>query len=189
MDTLRTLKALLARLARAPIAPSTERRVAAGPSCWSQRRSHRSRGPYDAAVSTIDPRTAKQRDGDEAEAAARRYLEQAGLVFVASNVRYRDGEIDLVMRDAAEGSRHGLSLVFVEVRRRRSASHGGAAASVTPTKRRRVVAAASHYLVGLGMRSSPPCRFDVVTVDGDAGHGFGIAWIRDAFRDEDPPGW
>ena len=178
MDTLRTLKALLARLAKAPIAPPGGRlRATAG----SWHRSWRAQAS-DPGVPSIDRRTARRRDGDEAEAAARRYLEHAGLAFVASNVACRDGEIDLVMRDAADGSCDHDSLVFVEVRRRRFASHGGAAASVTTAKRRRVVAAASHYLVGLGLRSPPFCRFDVVTVDGDARLGFDIGWIRDAFR-------
>ena len=47
------------------------------------------------------PRTARQRDGDEGERLARDHLERAGLVFVAANVRYRDGELDLVMREPA----------------------------------------------------------------------------------------
>ena len=55
---------------------------------------------------------------------ARRYLEQKGLVFVAANVRYRVGELDLIMRD-------GRQWVFVEVRYRRDARFGGAAMSIT----------------------------------------------------------
>ena len=129
-------------------------------------------------------RTSRQRDGDEGEALARRYLERAGLTFVAANVRYRDGEIDLVMRERPRPSLASPSLVFVEVRRRARAGHGDAAASITHAKRRRIVAAAAHYLVGLGLRTLPPSRFDVVTLDGDGRQGLRIAWIRDAFRDE-----
>jgi putative endonuclease len=66
------------------------------------------------------------------------------------------------------------TLVFVEVRARRDASHGGAAASIGATKRRRVVRAAQHYL--LRLPSPPPCRFDVVTVEGDT-----VEWLRGAF--------
>ncbi len=115
---------------------------------------------------------------------ARRYLEHGGLTFVAANVRYRDGELDLVMRDPGRRPSSSATLVFVEVRRRARGSHGGAAASITREKRRRIVAAAAHYLVGLGLRSLPACRFDVLTVDGDPVNGFRIEWIRDAFRDE-----
>lgn len=126
----------------------------------------------------------RQRDGDEGEAFARRYLELAGLAFVAANVRYRDGELDLVMRDGRSAGRREPVLVFVEVRRRAHGNYGGAVGSITPAKRRRVVAAAAHFLVGLGLRALPVCRFDVVTLEGNAAHGFCIEWIRDAFRDD-----
>ena len=60
-------------------------------------------------------------EGARREAQARAHLEAQGLRFRAANVRYRFGELDLVM-DAGE------MLVFVEVRYRRSGSHGGALA-------------------------------------------------------------
>ena len=78
------------------------------------------------------------------------------------------GEIDLILRD-----RDG-TLVFVEVRQRRGSDHGGAAASVSAAKRLRIVRTAQHYL----MRVSPlpPCRFDVVAIDGEH-----IEWLKAAF--------
>jgi putative endonuclease len=117
--------------------------------------------------------------GDAAEDAALAHLLAAGMRLVARNFRTPGrggGEIDLIMRE-----RDG-TLVFVEVRRRTSASHGGAAASVGTVKQRRIVFAARHYL----MRVSPlpPCRFDVVVVQGDAnGHQAlpTLDWIRAAF--------
>ena len=114
--------------------------------------------------------TTKQR-GDAAEAAALAHLQSAGLVLVARNYRTPGrggGEIDLIMRDPRDGT-----LVFVEVRHRASASHGGAASSITGVKRRRIVFAARHYLSRL--RTLPPCRFDVVLVEGH------IEWLRAAF--------
>jgi putative endonuclease len=45
---------------------------------------------------------------------------------------------------------------------------------VGAVKQRRIVLAARHYL--LRRRSLPPCRFDVVAIDGD-----GITWIKGAF--------
>lgn len=66
------------------------------------------------------------------------------------------------------------TVVFVEVRQRASASHGGAAASVTPTKQRRIVLAARHYLMRL--KTLPPCRFDVLTLQRDE-----TQWLRGAF--------
>jgi len=127
----------------------------------------------------VDLRTTRQRDGDEGEMLARRHLEAQGLRFVDRNLRYRDGELDLVMRD--DGGANGVPvIVFVEVRRRAGSSHGGALASVTSGKRRRLVAAATRYLGSLGLRTPPPCRFDLVTIDGDV--VLSVAWHRDAFR-------
>ena len=114
--------------------------------------------------------TTKQR-GDAAEAAALAHLEAAGLVLVARNYRTPGrggGEIDLIMRDPRDGT-----LVFVEVRQRAGASHGGAASSITGVKQRRIVFAARHYLNGL--RTLPPCRFDVVLVEER------ITWLKGAF--------
>lgn len=125
----------------------------------------------------MDVRTSRQRDGDEGETLARRHLEASGLVFVERNLRYRDGELDLVMRDDAGTV---PVIVFVEVRRRAGASYGGALESVTAAKRRRLVTAATRYLTALGLRTAPPCRFDLVTIDGDP--VLRIAWHRDAFR-------
>lgn len=98
-------------------------------------------------------------------------LEQAGLRFVAANVRYKVGEIDLVMRE-------GESLVFVEVRSRRSAAFGGAAASIGHRKRSRLRRAASCFLLSAyGQRAWPGCRFDAVVFDGGVPE-----WIRNAFQ-------
>ena len=118
--------------------------------------------------------TTKNR-GDAAEELALRHLQQAGLKLLTRNYRTPGrggGEIDLVMRD-----RDG-TLVFVEVRQRASSSHGGAAASVGATKQRRIVFAARHYL--MRMATMPPCRFDVVSIQG-AGDNAQLEWLRCAF--------
>ena len=113
--------------------------------------------------------------GDEGEALALAHLQRAGLVLVERNYRVargphaRGGEVDLILRD-----RDG-TLVFVEVRTRRDAGHGGAAASVGSAKQRRVVLAACHYL--MRVPSPPPCRFDVVAIDGER-----VNWLRAAFE-------
>lgn len=113
--------------------------------------------------------------GDAAEARALAHLQAQGLTLVQRNYRVargpraRGGEIDLIVRD-----RDG-TLVFVEVRARRSARHGGAAASVTASKQRSLQLAAQHYLLRLDRL--PPCRFDVVTVEGDQ-----IEWLQAAFE-------
>jgi putative endonuclease len=116
-----------------------------------------------------DSKTTKQA-GDAAEDRALAYLAGRGLALVSRNYRtpHRGGgEIDLVMRD-------GDTLVFVEVRKRASRSFGGAAASVGGVKQRRIVFAARHFL--MRFREPPPCRFDVVSVEGTH-----IEWLKAAF--------
>lgn len=116
--------------------------------------------------------TTKSR-GDAAEGAARAYLVGAGLRFVEANYRTPGrggGEIDLVMC-ATDGT-----LVFVEVRQRSGASHGGAGASISTAKQRRIILAARHYLMRFA--SPPPCRFDVLLVQGAPAQ---IEWLPAAF--------
>jgi putative endonuclease len=116
--------------------------------------------------------TTKSR-GDAAEGAARAYLVGAGLRFVEANYRTPGrggGEIDLVMR-APDGT-----LVFVEVRQRSGASHGGAGASISAAKQRRIILAARYYLMRFA--SPPPCRFDVLLVQGAPAQ---IEWLPAAF--------
>jgi putative endonuclease len=116
------------------------------------------------------PVTLRQRRGAQAEQRAEAFLQARGLQPIARNVRFRGGELDLVMRD-------GIELVFVEVRTRRSRDWGGAAASVDFRKRRRLRLAAQLYLMRHHDAADwPVCRFDVVAIDAEC-----IDWIRAAF--------
>ncbi|HEX5357463.1 MAG TPA: YraN family protein [Aquabacterium sp.] len=117
--------------------------------------------------------TTKSR-GDEGEAKALVYLQDQGLTLVERNYRVargpsaRGAEVDLIMK-ARDGT-----LVFVEVRQRASTDHGGAAATISRAKQRKCILGAQFYLMTL--REWPPCRFDVIAIDGDA-----IEWIPAAF--------
>ena len=115
--------------------------------------------------------------GARVERAASALLQRKGLIEVAANARYRDGELDLVMRD-------GDTLVFVEVRHRRSDGHGCGAASVDAGKRRRLVRAAQRFLLEHPRLAELPCRFDVVEASGDP-DAPRLNWLRDAFRADD----
>jgi putative endonuclease len=124
-------------------------------------------------------RTPKQRAGDAAENAACAHLVENGCRVLARNVRYREGELDVVAQD-------GPTLVFVEVRLRNRDTFGSAGESVDHFKRKRLVRAAQHYLAQhfganeSGARGLPPCRFDVITADGG-----GVSdWIQDAFNND-----
>ena len=116
--------------------------------------------------------------GDAAESIALAHLRSAGLTLLETNYRTPGrggGEIDLIMKDA-DGT-----LVFVEVRQRASQSHGGAGASISAVKQKRIVFAARTYL--MRFKSLPPCRFDVVLIQGWLGTGNApeIEWLRSAF--------
>jgi putative endonuclease len=110
----------------------------------------------------------KQEQGRAWEDMALAYLERRGLVLVEANFRCKLGEIDLILRD-------GATLVFVEVRQRAAGAPVSAAASIGPAKIRRIIRAAQVYLQRFGRL--PPCRIDVVAIDGDD-----IEWITNAIE-------
>lgn len=111
--------------------------------------------------------------GARAEALAAHHLARSARVL-ARNVRYRGGEIDLIIDD-------GRAIAFVEVRLRSSADFGGAASSITPRKKARLRFAAESWLAGAGRRHRHrPCRFDAVLLDGlDEAR---IVWLQDVLR-------
>jgi putative endonuclease len=118
-------------------------------------------------VTGIAHPTPAQAAGGDAEDRAATLLARHGLAIVERNYRTRLGEIDLVARE-------GECLVFVEVRSRAGDAYGGALESITPQKRRRIVAAARQYINRYAR--VPPCRFDVILLEGGEPR-----WIRAAF--------
>ena len=131
--------------------------------------------PWMSKKTAGDGETGRAATGRAGEALAQRHLEAGGLRILERNYRVargrsrQGGEIDLIALDA-DGT-----VVFVEVRVRRGTMGGGAAASVGAPKQARLVFAAQTWLA---QRSRvPPCRFDVVAVDGDR-----VQWLRAAFE-------
>lgn len=112
--------------------------------------------------------------GDALEAATEAHLVAQGLRPLARQVRFRLGEIDLVMLD-------GDVLVFVEVRYRATSGFGDGLDSITSAKRGKLVRAAKLFLQGHPRYANTPCRFDVVSVSGAATTPQ-FEWLRDAFR-------
>ncbi len=96
------------------------------------------------------------------------WLVAKGLSLVARNVHCRHGELDLIMRD-------GAFLVFVEVRFRRASRFGCASATVDVRKQGRIIRAARYWMMTV-RGPLPPCRFDVLAIDGDH-----IDWLQGAF--------
>ena len=106
------------------------------------------------------------------ESLAASYLIGCGWEIVDRNVRYREGEIDLV------ASRDGV-LAFVEVKTRRSAAFGSPAEAVTRRKQRTIRIVASRYLAERRPRARS-VRFDVMDIARDQG-GFVITHLEGAF--------
>ena len=151
------------------------------PKTWLVRKTALAASAKATATAGATNSSTKQR-GDAAEAVALAHLQAQGLRLVQRNFKTPGrggGEIDLIMREP-DGT-----LVFVEVRQRASDRQGGAAGSITPAKQRRIVLTARHFLLRLS--AEPPCRFDVVLLQGpspDAGGpaaGASLTWLRAAF--------
>ena len=173
MSWLKTLQSLQTRLSSAPGATPS-------PGGMGRQAVRASADPVGraktGAVKTRAKADTTKAKGDVAEQQALLHLQAQGLCLLARNQHTPGrggGEIDLVML-APDGT-----LVFVEVRARRGQEHGGAAASVGPTKQARIVLAARHYLLRWP-GEPPPCRFDVVTVEGE-GQRAQINWLQAAF--------
>lgn len=120
--------------------------------------------------------TAKDVLGQRGERYARQYLTAQGLRFVDHNVRFRVGEIDLIMQ-------HAETLVFIEVRVRSGSSHGGAALSVNRRKQQKFVKAVKRYCLTQQIPSRKPLRIDIVALCPIADDDFEVEWIRDAFSE------
>jgi len=96
------------------------------------------------------------RRGERGERAAKKYLQQQGLKFLAANFRSGRGEIDLIFRDDD-------CLAFIEVKTRSSEDWTRPAAAVNAERRRRLSQCALDYL---RLLANPPVkiRFDIVEV-------------------------
>jgi putative endonuclease len=96
------------------------------------------------------------RRGELGERAAKKFLQKAGLKFLAANFRSARREIDLIFRD-------GDCLCFVEVKTRSSEDWTRPAAAVDARKRRLLSQTALDYLKLL---KNPPVKFcfDIVEV-------------------------
>src|SRR5476651_286568 len=96
------------------------------------------------------------RRGELGERAAKKFLQKAGMKFLAANFRSERGEIDLVFRDDD-------CLAFIEVKTRSSEDWGRPAAAVNAERRRRLSQCALDYL-RLLKNPAVKIRFDIVEV-------------------------
>jgi putative endonuclease len=106
------------------------------------------------------------------------YEEEAASFFItknytilARNYRTKTGEIDLVVRDPADGC-----IVFVEVKYRRSTRKGMPFEAVTPAKQQRIRRTAEWYVRENRLGWNRKYRYDVLSIlNGEISH------IRNAF--------
>lgn len=117
-----------------------------------------------------DKRTEKRIKGDDKERLAEDYLAAKGFFLIERNFLCKGGEIDLIMKDQDY-------LVFIEVRYRENNEFGGALESITVGKQRKLRRAAEFYLLQQFGNTPPPCRFDVVGIEGKNK----LEWIKNAF--------
>jgi putative endonuclease len=103
------------------------------------------------------------------------YYRLRGYRILGRNVRFRDGEIDLVVR-------RGNAVAFVEVKTRQQLDAGEPFEAVDAAKERQLARLADRYLAA---RPLPKCeiRFDVISLYW-TGARFRLTCYRDAFRSE-----
>lgn len=112
------------------------------------------------------------RIGNEAEALARRFLENNGLIFVQRNYRCRTGEVDLIMQSQE-------TLVFVEVKFRSQSQHGKAIEYFHSVKRRKFESAVAHYLQQNKLNPSiVPHRIDLVGIELNQSGNAEYNWLQ-----------
>ena len=151
---------------------------------WKQIRSQWSSDPLERSRWIKFPSTRQSRSDHPkdqlartGEDAAALYLESGGLTILHRNVRFPDGELDIVAQS-------GKTLVFIEVKTRKTEEFGFPYQSVSIGKQRRQAAMARRYLA-LCRLQKVPVRFDVVSVVLLPGQPPKIEHIKDAFMVKD----
>lgn len=117
-----------------------------------------------------DKRTEKRIKGDDKERLAEENLLAKGFTLIERNFLCKAGEIDLIMQDQEY-------LVFIEVRYRENKDFGGALGSITAGKQKKLRRAAEFYLLKNFGNTPPPCRFDVMAIEGQDE----MLWVKNAF--------
>ena len=112
--------------------------------------------------------------GQETEDACCTYLKKQGLSLIEKNFYYRNGEIDLIMKD-------DKTIVFIEVRYRRNNNFGGAIESITPSKQKKVKASAETYIQSHAISDDVRIDFVAMTQDPNQHSGYAFEWIKNAF--------
>lgn len=129
--------------------------------------------------STRQSRSEKPKDqlARAGEDAVARYLAYKGYTILHRNIRFPEGELDLVVK-------WGQTLVFVEVKTRETDKFGQPYHFVSLEKQRRQVVIARQF-VSICRLQTVPVRFDVVSVVLPPGEPPKIEHIENAFQIND----
>ncbi|MWP49408.1 MULTISPECIES: YraN family protein [Gilliamella] len=115
-------------------------------------------------------RANKKQIGEYYENIACQYLLNKGLIFLAHNIQFRQGEIDLIMLDKD-------CIVFIEVRYRKNANFGDAEMTVTLNKQNKIKQAAQLWMIEQNLNIEDTAfRFDIFAITGKS-----QKWIINAF--------
>lgn len=110
-----------------------------------------------------------RKTGDTYEKKAILYLKDKDIKVVVNNFRCKIGEIDIIGYDDD-------TLVFFEVKYRKTHDKGFAGEAVNFQKQKKISRVSDYYRMINSINDFSPCRFDVITIDGDE-----ITWIKNAF--------
>ena len=112
--------------------------------------------------------------GSDAELFVVSHLEHQGLIFKQLNFQFKQGEIDIIMKDKD-------TWVFIEVKYRKTNNFGGPLAAISLKKQQKIRRCASFYLQKQGLNEyTTACRFDAVALVGDM-QSPEITWLKNAF--------
>jgi len=112
----------------------------------------------------------KRKIGSVKEHMAAEYLKSNGYEIIEMNFFSRNGEIDIIARDADY-------LVFVEVKYRKDKKLGTAIEAVNYYKQRSIIRTAQYYLYKNRYPTDVKCRFDVIAIQGAE-----VSLIKNAFE-------
>ncbi len=111
-----------------------------------------------------------RKKGAEYEQKALEYLEKQGVHILESNYRNRQGEIDVIGKDAEY-------LVFFEVKYRKDNLKGNPEEAVNYGKQRKICRVADYYRMSHKIGDFEPVRYDVIAICGNE-----LKWYKNAFE-------
>ena len=121
----------------------------------------------------MDKENARRVVGQAGEDAVAQWYTAAGYHVLDRNWRVREGELDLVVRDAG-------TIAFCEVKTRRGDAFGLPVEAVTARKRQRIRVLAGRWLSAHDAAAGS-LRFDVASVRPDGRGGWNVEMLPNAF--------